>query len=372
MMRLAVGRGAQALRRPSQMRPLFTRSFAQQFPVSKQTDDTRGKGGELHPKLGGFHIPRDKGKSPEPTTNTNFAKTPSVDTSTAATASTAVEEQTGSTENSMLRTNSHFYDKQTYMIPMVNHIWSEEEIRARLEKPQPVHVPKTWADKFMYHLVKTVLYRGFNFVTGFDYKDPTPRSCAYRLIILESIAGVPGMVAGVLRHFHSLRTLRRDHGWIHTLIEEAQNERMHLLVCMKMFDAGILTRTACALGQIGIVTFLTATYMVHPKALHRFVGYLEETAVLTYTDLVRLTRTPGTKLHKAWDGLPAPPLAKAYWNLRDDAEWVHVLENLLADETHHRDVNHCFADMDQDEANPFVDRHMQDFAQQRDLTFTPK
>lgn len=34
------------------------------------------------------------------------------------------------------------------------------------------------------------------------------------------------MVAGMLRHMHSLRGMKRDHGWIHTLLEEAENERM--------------------------------------------------------------------------------------------------------------------------------------------------
>jgi Alternative oxidase len=41
------------------------------------------------------------------------------------------------------------------------------------------------------------------------------------------------------RHFRSLRTLKRDHGWIATLLEEAENERMHLLLCLNKFEAGI-------------------------------------------------------------------------------------------------------------------------------------
>ena len=46
-----------------------------------------------------------------------------------------------------------------------------------------------------------------------------------RVVFLESIAGVPGMVGAVLRHLRSLRLMRRDHGWIHTLLEESENER---------------------------------------------------------------------------------------------------------------------------------------------------
>lgn len=36
--------------------------------------------------------------------------------------------------------------------------------------------------------------------------------------MLETIAGVPGMIAGMTRHFHALRRLQRDNGWIHTLL----------------------------------------------------------------------------------------------------------------------------------------------------------
>jgi hypothetical protein len=68
---------------------------------------------------------------------------------------------------------------------------------------------------------------------------------AQRILFLETIAGVPGMVAAMLRHLTSLRLMvsqtsfltvkflmiwqRRDSGWIHTLLEEAENERMHLM-----------------------------------------------------------------------------------------------------------------------------------------------
>lgn len=46
-----------------------------------------------------------------------------------------------------------------------------------------------------------------------------------RILLLESIAGVPGMVAATVRHLRSLRLMKRDGGWIHTLLEEAENER---------------------------------------------------------------------------------------------------------------------------------------------------
>lgn len=50
------------------------------------------------------------------------------------------------------------------------------------------------------------------------------------------------MVAGMLRHLRSLRSLRRDNGWIETLLEESYNERMHLLTFLKMCEPGWLMK----------------------------------------------------------------------------------------------------------------------------------
>ena len=41
----------------------------------------------------------------------------------------------------------------------------------------------------------------------------TERKWLSRFLFLESVAGVPGMVAGSVRHLHSLRRLKRDNGW---------------------------------------------------------------------------------------------------------------------------------------------------------------
>ena len=158
-----------------------------------------------------------------------------------------------------------------------NHIWSNDELdRVSIEKHEPV----TMSDHLMKSIMN-VLYHGFNLVTGYDPVDPSPRSVAWRLIILESFAGVPGFVAAGFRHFYSLRTLKRDHGAIYTFLEEAENERMHLLVCLKMFEASPITRALCVAAQFGMTPFLALTYAVHPGSMHRFVGYLEETAVQT-------------------------------------------------------------------------------------------
>jgi len=70
----------------------------------------------------------------------------------------------------------------------------------------------------------------------------TKRDWLNRCLFLETVAGVPGMVAGMARHLRSLRSMNRDYGWIHTLLEEAENERMHLLIFIKMKDPGFMFR----------------------------------------------------------------------------------------------------------------------------------
>jgi hypothetical protein len=111
---------------------------------------------------------------------------------------------------------------------------------------------------------------------------------------------------------------------------------MHLLVCMKMFDANIVTRTLVITAQLTMTPFLMAMYIIKPGALHRFVGYLEETAVETYSNIVQHVETPGTHLHTSWATLLAPDIAKNYWALQPDATWHECLRHMLADEAHHR------------------------------------
>mmetsp|Transcript_62162 Transcript_62162/g.116296 ORF Transcript_62162/g.116296 Transcript_62162/m.116296 type:complete len:381 (-) Transcript_62162:67-1209(-) len=242
----------------------------------------------------------------------------------------------------------------------LNHIWSEEEIQKRLDSLYQ-HRPVSRSDKVM-HSIMWTLYKSFNWVTGFKPVNTPVRAVEWRLIVLESFAGVPGFMAAMFRHFRCLRTLQRDHGWIHTLLEEAENERMHLLICMKMFKANWLTRSLVMGAQVFMTPFLAAIYIFHPGAVHRFVGYLEETACLTYANIIHQVETPGTPLYDAWAHLPAPGLAKAYWKLSEDALWVDALKCMFADESNHRDVNHTFATMGSDDPNPFVAKHRQDAA----------
>ena len=239
-----------------------------------------------------------------------------------------------------------------------NHVWSEEEINKKLGSLHH-HSPVTVSDKIMRGIMRG-LYHTFNFVTGYQPKNTKVKAVEWRLIVLESVAGVPGFVAAGFRHFKSLRLLQRDHGWIPTLLEEAENERMHLLTCLHMFNAGPFVRAAVLCAQCAFIPFMFTTYLIKPKAAHRFVGYLEETACETYKNVIEQVESPGTPLHKEWSSLPAPAIATGYWKLRDDAMWVDVLKCIFADEANHRDVNHTFSSMETDDPSPFVEKHRED------------
>ena len=80
---------------------------------------------------------------------------------------------------------------------------------------------------------------------------------------------------------------------------------MHLIVCMGFFEAGPVTRAVVQAGQIALTPFLAGLYVIRPQLLHRFVGYLEETAVHTCKR--------GKRLDPSWRKLSAPPLASCWW-----------------------------------------------------------
>lgn len=180
----------------------------------------------------------------------------------------------------------------------------------------------------------------------------SPKHWLLRIILLESIAGVPGMVGGTLRHLRSLRLLRRDGGWIHTLLEEAENERMHLLTFMTFSQPSLLTRAVILAAQGVFYNAFFLTYLVSPKTAHRFVGALEEEAVRTYTHCIEDMEKG---LVPEWQGVPAPSIAIDYWRLPSSATLFDVIKAVRADEATHRFVNHTLADLDQKrDFNPFA------------------
>ncbi|KAI8495580.1 hypothetical protein Bbelb_265520 [Branchiostoma belcheri] len=225
-------------------------------------------------------------------------------------------------------------------------IWTEEEVNKVMITHTP---PQTFTDKLAYGTVKFMRWN-FDLFSGFKYGKRTERKWLQRIIFLETVAGVPGMVAAMTRHLHSLRRLKRDHGWIHTLLEEAENERMHLMTALQLKQPSAVFRGCVIFAQGTFVTLFSAAYLLHPKFCHRFVGYLEEEAVKTYTKCLGDFDSGRLPL---WSNMEAPPLAKRYWSLPHDAMMRDVILAIRADEAHHRLVNHTLSDLDKDDPNPF-------------------
>lgn len=163
------------------------------------------------------------------------------------------------------------------------------------------------------------------------------------------------MVAGMLRHLHSLRRMKRDNGWIETLLEEAYNERMHLLTFLKMCEPGWFLKFLILGAQGVYFNALFVAYLISPKICHRFVGYLEEEAVHTYT---RSIQEIEQGLLPKWSdpNFQVPEIAVAYWNMPEGRRTMRdLLLYIRADEANHRGVNHTLGNLNQSEdPNPFV------------------
>ncbi|KAH7488012.1 Alternative oxidase, mitochondrial [Phytophthora ramorum] len=222
---------------------------------------------------------------------------------------------------------------------------------------EQTHHPITKMHERVAYLAVKALRMGFDVISG--YRGPggamTEKDWLNRCLFLESVAGVPGMVGGMLRHLRSLRLLKRDYGWIHTLLEEAENERMHLLIFMNIKQPGYFFR-ALVVGTQGLFfNGFFLTYLVSPKTCHRFVGYLEEEAVKTYTCLLQDIDDGHLDV---WKQKKAPLIAQTYYKLPEDASVHDMVKCIRADEANHRDVNHAFANLDQKKGvSPFVYSH---------------
>ena len=160
----------------------------------------------------------------------------------------------------------------------------------------------------------------------------------HRAVVLETVAAVPGMVGGALQHLRALRRMQSDHGWIRVLLDEADNERMHLMTFIEIAQPSRLERLLILLVQGVFFNLFFLLYLLTPGTAHRIVGYLEEEAVYSYTEYLAGV-DEGT-----YRNVPAPQVAIDYWKLAPGALLRDVIIAVRADEEHHRDVNHQFAD----------------------------
>lgn len=190
------------------------------------------------------------------------------------------------------------------------------------------HRPANLSDRIAYGFTKTLRFCADTFFT---------KRYGHRAVVLETVAAVPGMVGATITHLKCLRRMCDDQGWIRTLMEEAENERMHLMTFIEVAQPTMFERFVIIAVQWAFYLGFFGLYLVSPRTAHRVVGYFEEEAVISYTNYLAEIdegRSPN---------VPAPAIARHYWQLPDDATLRDVVLVVRADEAHHRDVNHGFA-----------------------------
>ena len=164
------------------------------------------------------------------------------------------------------------------------------------------------------------------------------RRYGHRAVVLETVAAVPGMVGGMLSHLRSLRRMESDQGRIHVLLEEAENERQHLMTFVEIAKPNALERLLVLLVQGIFFNLYFLLYLVAPRVAHRMIGYFEEEAIVSYTEYLAEIDA-GRHAN-----VPAPRIAIEYWKLAPSARLREVVLAVRADEAKHRDVNHAYAD----------------------------
>ena len=190
------------------------------------------------------------------------------------------------------------------------------------------HLPNGFSDYFALSFTKLLRWIADTFFA---------KRYGHRAIVLETVAAVPGMVGATIQHLNSLRRMKDDDGWIRTLMEEAENERMHLMTFIEIAKPTLFERIVVMAAQWIFYIGFFLLYLISAKTAHRVVGYFEEEAVISYTYYLQEIdegRSPN---------VPAPAIAKHYWNMASDATLRDVILIVRADEAHHRDINHGFS-----------------------------
>ena len=161
----------------------------------------------------------------------------------------------------------------------------------------------------------------------------------HRAVVLETVAGVPGMVAGVWMHLKSLRSMKTGYGeQIRSMLAEAENERMHLMFFIEIAKPNAFERLLVIAAQGVFMTFYLFMYIFFPKTSHRMIGYFEDEAVKSYTEYLELVEN-GLVMN-----IRAPKIAIDYYGLPKKARLSDLIRSVRADEMHHSEVNHSYAD----------------------------
>jgi ubiquinol oxidase len=120
-----------------------------------------------------------------------------------------------------------------------------------------------------------------------------------------------------------------------------------------MAKPGIFMRIMVVGAQGVFFNAMFISYLISPRTCHRFVGYLEEEAVRTYTYAIQDIEEGQLP---TWEHLFAPEIAIRYWNMPEGHQKMKdLLLYIRADEAKHREVNHTLSNLVQKEdPNPYV------------------
>jgi ubiquinol oxidase len=191
------------------------------------------------------------------------------------------------------------------------------------------HAPVNFSDRFAFAFTKFLRFIADTFFA---------KRYGHRAVILETVAAVPGMVAGMWTHLKSLRQMRTGYGpKIRTLLGEAENERMHLMTFIEISKPTVFERAIVLMAQLIFWHLYFLIYVLFPRTAHRIVGYFEEEAVFSYTEY--LNEIDAGRI----ENIAAPHIAIEYWNLATNATLRDVVIAVRKDEEEHRDVNHQIA-----------------------------
>ena len=161
----------------------------------------------------------------------------------------------------------------------------------------------------------------------------------HRAVVLETVAGVPGMVAGVWMHFKSLRVMKAGYGeQIREMLAEAENERMHLMFFIEIAKPNYFERFIVLFAQVIFGLFYLFMYIFFTRTAHRMIGYFEDEAVKSYTEYLELVESGKV------ENIQAPKLAINYYKIGTDAKLSDLIRCVRADEEHHSETNHNYAD----------------------------
>ncbi|MDA9969620.1 alternative oxidase [Gammaproteobacteria bacterium] len=185
------------------------------------------------------------------------------------------------------------------------------------------------SDSFAYSMTKF-----FRFIADTFFA----KRYGHRAVVLETVAGVPGMVAGVWMHFKSLRAMKAGYGeQIREMLDEAENERMHLMFFIEIAKPNSIERFVVLSAQVIFGLFYLFMYVFFTKTAHRMIGYFEDEAVKSYTEYLEIVEAGKV------ENTPAPHIAINYYKLGSDAKLSDLIRCVRTDEQHHSEKNHHYA-----------------------------